>query len=114
MRVSKFVFLLSQSTQSDIRYELAFIIRQILLLDLRLNLRNYPVCFLDYLPVSSMSPASKFDLAETDSKEVLWWDPEIGNRLPPQVRHFFEDYSGIPEDQLLSHLHEIVRPLLFL
>ena len=42
------------------------------------------------------------------SKDVGWYDNEI-EELNARARELFEKYSGIPPEQVLPHIYEIVR-----
>ena len=42
-----------------------------------------------------------------------WYKPDIGPRLKPKTRKLFETWSGLAGDDLIAHLHHVVRSLSF-
>ena len=46
-------------------------------------------------------------MAESDKKDVAWYQAEIGG-IPAPVRKLFETYSGIAPDRVEPHILEVV------
>lgn len=40
----------------------------------------------------------------------VWYQTEIGTRLSPNMRYIFDKWSGLRDEELIAHLHRIVRP----
>ena len=40
--------------------------------------------------------------------ESPWYKAEIGPRLKPVIRRVYETWSGLIDDELIGHLHDIV------
>ena len=38
-----------------------------------------------------------------------WYKKDIGPRLKPATRNLYKDYSGLVDDEIVPHLHAIVR-----
>ena len=47
-------------------------------------------------------------IKESTSTDVPWYHADIRDRLKPVARKFFEDYSGIPSTEVVSHISKIV------
>lgn len=39
----------------------------------------------------------------------VWYQAEIGTRLSPSMRFIFDKWSGLRDEELIAHLHQIVR-----
>lgn len=50
-----------------------------------------------------------FEPKTTPGSTVPWYKPEIGQRLHPATRALYRDYSGLHDDEIVGHLHSIVR-----
>jgi hypothetical protein len=42
------------------------------------------------------------------SKDVPWYNPDIGNRLGDSARELLENYSKIPASEVEDHVYKIV------
>ena len=40
-----------------------------------------------------------------------WYKQDIGPRLKPAMRDLYKNYSGLADDEIIPHLHAIVRSL---
>ena len=60
--------------------------------------------------MTSMKTGTGWTRGETHPKDVHWYAPKIPSAmLDPTVREVFETYSGIPADEVESHIYKIVR-----
>ncbi|KAG4428352.1 hypothetical protein IFR05_016167 [Cadophora sp. M221] len=63
---------------------------------------------IDHGETSEMSYATKF----VNDKDVIWYKKNIDHKVTPEVREMLEEYSGISANEVLQHVHKIVRNLL--
>ena len=47
------------------------------------------------------------------SKNLPWFQANIGSSLTPEGRQLLEEYSGIPPEEVVAHIYNTVSLLLF-
>ena len=53
------------------------------------------------------------EFVDQNTPNQKWYDPEIGDRLPEESKSFYETYTGLAGDELVSHLHKSVCAVSF-
>lgn len=71
---------------------------------------SYNGCFLFICctMVKRLEDFPSVQVAAGDSKDSPWYKSDIGPRLKPEVRSFYEEYTGKSGDALIEHLYAVV------
>ena len=58
---------------------------------------------------SSVKQAAVLEQKTVPEATVPWYKHDIGPRLKPASRAIYRDFSGLKDDDIVDHLHAILR-----
>ena len=60
-------------------------------------------------PQPDTKPVVWFEQKSIPESAVPWYKHDIGPRLTPATRALYRNYSRLNDDEIVNHLHAIVR-----